>query len=71
VCASYYRASFFAIVNLFGEFPLMKEYSAFGMVIGTFVAVFAVALFAIPTGIIAAGFQAKVVERQVRLWRKA
>eukprot|EP00927_Polykrikos_kofoidii_P086361 TRINITY_DN964_c0_g4_i1.p1 TRINITY_DN964_c0_g4~~TRINITY_DN964_c0_g4_i1.p1 ORF type:complete len:1265 (+),score=230.66 TRINITY_DN964_c0_g4_i1:161-3955(+) len=51
------RAMFQTIVNLFGEFPLATQYRGWGMVVGTIVALFAVAVFGIPCGIIGSGFE--------------
>ena len=48
---------YFTLVNLFGEFPLIDQHSVWGKLVGTVVAVFAVAVFAIPAGIIGNGFE--------------
>ena len=50
-------AAFFTLLNLFGEFPLIDQHSFFGKIVGTIVAVFAVAVFAIPAGILGNGFE--------------
>lgn len=45
------EASYFALLNLFGEFPLIDTHSNYGRVVGVFVAVVAVVVFSIPAGI--------------------
>ncbi|CAM9142714.1 unnamed protein product [Ascophyllum nodosum] len=50
-------SSYFTLLNLFGEFPLVDEHSTAGRYLGVFTAVVAVAVFAIPTGIFGAGFE--------------
>ena len=51
-CWNSYRsivdASFWTLMNLFGEFALVDQHSVWGKVLGTFTAVFAVAVFALP-----------------------
>lgn len=47
---------YFCLVNLFGEYPLIDTHSNGGKVVATFVAIVAVAVFAIPTGVLGAGF---------------
>ena len=50
-------ASYYALLNLFGEFPHFDAHNVGGMIIGTFTAVVAVAVFALPVGIIGNGFE--------------
>lgn len=50
------NSMYFTLVNMFGEFPLIKEHSAWGRVVGTFTAVFAVAVFSVPVGVLGDGF---------------
>eukprot|EP00752_Nemacystus_decipiens_P005802 g5248.t1 len=57
-------ASYFTLLNLFGEFPLMDGHSPAGRFIGAFTAVVAVAVFAIPTGIFGAGFEDMIQHRK-------
>lgn len=57
-------ASYYSLLNLFGEFPLITQHSPWGKLVGTFVAVIAVAVFALPAGIVANGFEAVLEERQ-------
>jgi hypothetical protein len=57
-------ASYYSLLNLFGEFPLITQHSPWGKLVGTFVAVIAVAVFALPAGIVANGFEALLEERQ-------
>jgi len=57
-------ASYYSLLNLFGEFPLITQHSPWGKLVGTFVAVIAVAVFALPAGIIANGFEALLEERK-------
>jgi hypothetical protein len=51
-CWNVYRsiadASFWTLMELFGEFPLVDQHSPYGKVLGTFTAVFACAVFALP-----------------------
>mmetsp|Transcript_34489 Transcript_34489/g.39304 ORF Transcript_34489/g.39304 Transcript_34489/m.39304 type:complete len:338 (-) Transcript_34489:12-1025(-) len=59
-CYNLYRsipaASYFSLLNLFGEFPLIDQHGFGGKIVGTFVSVVAVAFFGLPTSIIASGF---------------
>ncbi|CAM9338942.1 unnamed protein product [Ectocarpus sp. 6 AP-2014] len=57
-------SSYFTLLNLFGEFPLMDNHSTAGRFIGVFTAVVAVAVFAIPTGIFGAGFEDMIQHRK-------
>ena len=41
------------LINLFREFPLIDAHRGWGRVVGAFIAVFAVAVFGIPTGVAA------------------
>ena len=59
-------ASYYALLNLFGEFPLIDQHSVGGMVIGTFTAVIAVAVFALPAGIIGNGFEQEIERRRAK-----
>ena len=55
---------YFTLVNLFGEFPLIDQHSVWGKLVGTTVAVFAVAVFAVPAGIIGNGFEDLLTRRR-------
>eukprot|EP00945_MAST-04E_sp_MAST-4E-sp1_P004574 g4574.t1 len=55
---------YFTLVNLFGEFPLADNHRGWGRVVASFTAVIAVAVFAIPTGIIGNGFDELLSERR-------
>lgn len=55
---------FFTVCNLFGEFVVFDRQSNWGKVVATLVAVFAVFVFAIPTGIIGNGFDNLLKERR-------
>ena len=57
-------ASYYSLLNLFGEFPLVDQHSAGGQVIGTITAVVAVAVFALPAGIIGNGFENEVEKQR-------
>lgn len=57
-------ASYYSLLNLFGEFPLIDQHSVGGQVVGTLTAVVAVAVFALPAGIIGNGFEKEVEMRQ-------
>ncbi|CAM9445641.1 unnamed protein product [Discosporangium mesarthrocarpum] len=59
-------SSYFTLLNLFGEFPLIGQHNTAGKFISVFTAVVAVAVFAIPTGIFGAGF-----EEMIHLRKKA
>eukprot|EP00936_MAST-01D_sp_MAST-1D-sp1_P001188 g1188.t1 len=50
-------SSYFALMNLFGEFPLVNNHNSWGKVIGVISAVIGVALFSIPIGVLGAGFE--------------
>ena len=50
-------ASYYALLNLFGEFPLADQHSVGGQIVGTITAVLAVAVFALPVGIIGNGLE--------------
>ena len=57
-------AAYYTLLNLFGEFPLIDQHSTGGMVVGTFTAVIAVAVFALPAGIIGNGFETEIDQRR-------
>jgi len=57
-------ASYYALLNLFGEFPLVDQHTMGGMLVGTITAVVAVAVFALPAGIIGNGFEAEIEKRR-------
>lgn len=57
-------ASYYTLLNLFGEFPLIDQHNVGGKIVGTFVAVVAVAVFALPAGIIGNGFEDLINERK-------
>ena len=50
------NSMYFTLVNMFGEFPLIKEHTAWGRVVGAFTAIFAVAVFSVPVGVLGDGF---------------
>eukprot|EP01043_Picozoa_sp_COSAG02_P059437 COSAG02_NODE_7578_length_2950_cov_43.277447_1_plen_864_part_10 len=50
------NSMYFTLVNMFGEFPLIRKHNAWGRVVGTFTAVFAVAVFSVPVGVLGDGF---------------
>jgi hypothetical protein len=56
-------SSYYALLNLFGEFPLVQQHGVGGQIVGTLTAVVAVAVFALPVGIIANGFESVVAEK--------
>jgi len=66
-CYNYYEsipmASYYALLNLFGEFPHMAAHSFGGKIVGAFTAVVAVAVFALPVGIIGNGFEEVVAAK--------
>uniref|UniRef100_A0A7S4EPX0 Ion transport domain-containing protein n=1 Tax=Pseudo-nitzschia australis TaxID=44445 RepID=A0A7S4EPX0_9STRA len=57
-------ASYYSLLNLFGEFPLFDQHSAGGQVVGTITAVVAVTFFALPVGIIGNGFESEIEKRR-------
>ncbi len=57
-------SAYYALLNLFGEFPLVDQHSNWGRVIAVFTAVVAVAVFAIPTGVFGAGFESMIAHRK-------
>ena len=59
-------ASYYALLNLFGEFPLIDQHSAWGQVVGTLTAVVAVAVFALPAGIIGNGLEDAVNSKRTQ-----
>jgi hypothetical protein len=60
-CFNLYRsipmASYYSLLNLFGEFPLIDQHGVGGKIVGTIVAIVAVAVFALPASIIGNGFE--------------
>lgn len=50
-------ASYYALLNLFGEFPLIDQHGVGGKIVGTLTAVLAAMAFGLPTGIIGSGFE--------------
>ncbi len=59
-------ASYYSLLNLFGEFPLIDQHSFGGMIVGTLTAIVAVAVFALPAGIIGNGFEAEIEKRTAK-----
>mmetsp|Transcript_7764 Transcript_7764/g.22510 ORF Transcript_7764/g.22510 Transcript_7764/m.22510 type:complete len:1290 (+) Transcript_7764:137-4006(+) len=57
-------ASYYTLLNLFGEFPLVDQHTVGGMIVGTLTAVVAVAFFALPAGIIGNGFEDEIEKRR-------
>ncbi|KAL7570087.1 hypothetical protein ACA910_017118 [Epithemia clementina (nom. ined.)] len=57
-------ASYYALLNLFGEFPLIDQHSSSGQWVGTLTAVVAVAVFALPAGIIGNGLEDVIAARK-------
>jgi len=57
-------ASYYALLNLFGEFPLIQQHGAGGMLVAVLTAACAVGVFAIPVGIVGNGFAQVVEERR-------
>lgn len=57
-------ASYYALLNLFGEFPHVDTHSVFGKIVGVFTAVVAVAVFALPVGIIGNGLEDAIEKRR-------
>lgn len=61
--ASIPESMFFSLLNLFGEFPLVSDHSTGGRFVAVFTAIFAVAIFGIPVGILGDGFGDAITER--------
>lgn len=57
-------ASYYSLLNLFGEYPLIDQHSTTGKVVGTLTTVVAVAVFALPAGIIGNGFERVIAQRR-------
>lgn len=57
-------ASYFTLLNLFGEFPLVFEHSTWGRVIATWTSIVSCAVFAIPTGIFGSAFKQSIAARK-------
>jgi len=70
MCPNLFRsiplASFWTLNALFGEYVLVDQYSPVGMLLGTFTAVFAVAVFALPVGVISSGFEDEISKQRLR-----
>jgi hypothetical protein len=68
VCWNLYRSiissGYWTLIELFGEFPLIDQHSPMGRVLGTFTAVFAVAVFALPVGVLASGLEDQISKRR-------
>jgi hypothetical protein len=58
-------ASYYALINLFGEFPLIDQHNLGGMIVGTLTAVVAVGVFALPASIIGNGFEAQIEKKRL------
>jgi hypothetical protein len=67
-CWNLYRSivssSFWTLMELFGEFPLMDQHSFWGQILGTITTVFAAAVFALPAGIFGSGFENEISKRR-------
>lgn len=67
-CWNLYRSiissSFWTLMELFGEFPLMAQHSIPGQVLGTITTVFPAAVFALPAGIFGSGFENEISKRR-------
>jgi hypothetical protein len=57
-------ASYYALLNLFGEYPHVDAHSYGGKIVGTCTAIVAVAVFALPVGIIGNGFEQVIQKRR-------
>ena len=65
-------ASYFTLVNLFGEFPLANNHSTGGKVVAVVTTVLGVAVMGIPTGILGAGFEDMMsAAKELRMEAKA
>ncbi|KNC47682.1 ion transporter [Thecamonas trahens ATCC 50062] len=61
---TFFKALWYALLNLLGEFPIAAELSSAGKAVSCFTVVFAVGFFSIPTGIIGAGLLDMLTERR-------
>lgn len=61
---SIFSSCFWSLMNLFGEFPLIDQHSTAGMLVGTFTTILAVAVFAVPTSILASGIEEQISRRR-------
>ena len=57
-------ASYYTLLNLFGEFPLFDQHSVGGQIVGTLTSLVAVFIFALPVGIIGNGFETEIEKRR-------
>ena len=57
-------ASYYSLLNLFGEFPLFDQHSVGGQIVGTITSLVAVFIFALPVGIIGNGFETEIDKRR-------
>lgn len=64
VYQSIVQSSFWTLMELFGEYPLVDRHSSWGKVLGTITAVFACAVFALPVGLFASGFESQIARRR-------
>ena len=60
-------SSYFSLLNLFGEFPLIEQHSTAGKFVGTITAVIAVAVFALPVGLVGNGLESVISRRRDEL----
>jgi len=60
-------SSYFSLLNLFGEFPLIDQHSTAGKFVGTITAVLAVAVFALPVGLVGNGLESVISRRREEL----
>ena len=60
-------SSYFSLLNLFGEFPLIDQHSTAGKFVGTITAVIAVAVFALPVGLVGNGLESVISRRREEL----
>lgn len=57
-------ASYYALLNLFGEFPHIETHSTYGKAVAVFTSVVAVAVFALPVGIVGNGVKDVVLAQR-------
>lgn len=56
-------SSYYSLLNLFGEYPLIDQHSPGGQVVGTITAILAVGVFGVAAGVVGNGFEEQVEKR--------
>mmetsp|Transcript_2717 Transcript_2717/g.5880 ORF Transcript_2717/g.5880 Transcript_2717/m.5880 type:complete len:1287 (+) Transcript_2717:156-4016(+) len=66
-CYSLYQSipssSYYSLLNLFGEYPLIDQHGVGGQIVGTLTAILAVGVFGVAAGVVGNGFEEQVEKR--------